>query len=149
MGIAMNPEVHEARPVPAYTLYHPAWYRHRMSVFWWLRKASYAWFVLRELTSVFVAYTAVLLILELRALAAGPDAHARFLSRLASPPIVVLDAVALLLVVVHAVTWFNLAPTAMVVRLRGERVPDRAIAAANYAAWLVLSLAVAWVLTRG
>jgi fumarate reductase subunit C len=132
-----------------YTPYHPAWYRRRMSVFWWLQKASYAWFVARELTSVFVAYVAVLLILELRALAQGPDPHARFLARLASPAFLALDAVALLFVVFHAVTWFNLAPTAMVVRVRGTRVPDRAIAAANYAAWLVLSLAVAWILTRG
>ena len=120
-----------------------------MSVFWWLHKASYAWFVVRELTSVFVAYFAVLLILQLRALTGGPEAHARFLSRLASPGFVVLDTIALLFVVFHAVTWFNLAPTALVVRVRGTRVPDRAVAAANYAAWVVLSLGVAWLLTRG
>jgi fumarate reductase subunit C len=118
-----------------------------MSVFWWLQRGAYAWFVLRELTSVFVAYVAVILILQLRALAQGPEAHARLLARLASPAFVVLDAVALLFVVFHAVTWFNLAPTAIVVRLRGARVPDWAVAAANYGAWLVLSLAVAWLLT--
>lgn len=144
----MNPDAHATREA-AYTPYHPAWYRPRMSVFWWLHKGPYAWFVLREMTSVFVAYFAVLLILQLRALAEGPEAHARFLSRLASPGFVVLDTIALFFVVFHAVTWFNLAPTAMVVRLRGARVPDWAIAAANYAAWLVLSLAVAWLLTRG
>jgi len=141
----MNAGSREAR----YTPYHPAWYRRPMSVFWWLHRASYAWFVLRELTSVFVAYVAVLLVLHLRALAEGPEAHARFLSRLASPGFVVLDSVALLFIVFHAVTWFNLAPTAMVVRLRGSRVPDWVIAAANYAAWLVLSAAVAWLLTGG
>jgi fumarate reductase subunit C len=146
----MSPDVHDARGGgPHYTPYHPTWYRRRMSVFWWLHKASYAVFVARELTSVFVAYFAVLLILQLRALAAGPDAHARFLSRLASPGVLVLDTVALLFVVFHAVTWFNLAPTAMVVRVRETRVPDWAIAASNYAAWLALSLAVTWVLTRG
>jgi fumarate reductase subunit C len=132
-----------------YTPYHPAWYRRRMSVWWWLRKASYTWFVLRELTSVFVAWVSVLLLLQLRALAQGPEAWARLMARLASPPFMVLDAVAFLFVVIHAVTWFNLAPTAMVVRVRGTRVPDRAVAAANYAAWLVLSLAVGWILTRG
>jgi fumarate reductase subunit C len=136
-------------PEMRYTPYHPKWYRRRMSVFWWLHKASYAWFVVRELTSVFVAYVAVLLIFQLRAVAQGPDAHARFLARLASPAFLALDAVALLLVLFHAVTWFNLAPTAMVVHVRGTRVPDRAVAAANYAAWLLLSLAIAWMLTRG
>lgn len=146
----MNPDARDAGgPAPFYTPYHPAWYRRRMSVFWWLHKASYAWFVARELTSVFVAYFAVLLILELRALSQGPDAHARFLARLASPGFLILDVVALVFVVFHAVTWFNLAPSAAVVHVGGRRVPDRAIAAANYAAWLVLSLAVAWLVTRG
>jgi fumarate reductase subunit C len=146
----MSPtNAHATGPAAHYTPYHPKWYRRRLSVFWWLQKASYTWFVVRELTSVFVAYVAVLLILELRALAAGPEAHARFLARLGSTPLLVLDTVALLLVLFHAVTWFNLAPTAMVVRVGATRVPDWVIAAANYAAWLVLSVAVAWLLTRG
>ena len=49
----------------------------------------------------------------------------------------------------HAVTWFNLAPTAMVVRVSGRRVPDWVIVGLNYGAWLVLSVAVAVVLLRG
>lgn len=145
----MSREAPAAPGAARYTPYHPAWYRPRMSVFWWLGRASYALFVLRELTSVFVAYFAAILVLQLRALAQGPDAHARFLARLASPAFLALDALALLFVLFHAITWFNLAPTAMVVRLRGTRVPDAVIAGANYAAWLALSLAVAWIVTRG
>src|SRR2546426_4976960 len=41
-----------------YTLYHPRWYRRRVSVWWWLQNRAYAGFVLRELTSVFVAFFA-------------------------------------------------------------------------------------------
>lgn len=145
----MSANAHDERPAAHYTAYHPAWYRPRMSVFWWLHKASYTWFVLRELTSVFVAYVAVLMIMELRALAAGPGAHGRFLARLASPGFLVLDTVALFFLLFHSITWFNLAPTAMVVRFGEKRVPDRLIAAANYAAWLGLSAAVAWLLIRG
>ena len=36
----------------------------------------------------------------------------------------------------------------MVVRVAGKRVPDAAIAGSNYAAWVVLSAAVAFVLLR-
>ena len=56
---------------------------------------------------------------------------------------------ALLFVLLHSVTWFNLAPKAMVVRLKGKRMPDALVAGANYAAWLVLSAAVAFFLLRG
>jgi fumarate reductase subunit C len=132
-----------------YTPYHPRWYRRRVSVWWWLESRSYTGFVLRELTSVFVAYFALVLLWQVRAVGHGPEAYARFLARMQTPLFLVLNGVALLFVLFHSITWFNLAPTAMVVRLRGKRVPDLVIAGANYAAWLVLSAAVAAILVRG
>ena len=132
-----------------YTPYHPRWYRRRVSVWWWLESRSYTGFVLRELTSVFVALFAVLLLWQIRALAHGPDAYARVLARLRSPLFVTLNALALAFVLFHSITWFNLAPKAMVVRLKGKRVPDLLVAGANYAAWVVLSAAVAAILLRG
>jgi fumarate reductase subunit C len=33
--------------------------------------------------------------------------------------------------------------------VRGQRVPDLLITGANYAAWLVVSVAVAWLVLRG
>jgi len=132
-----------------YTPYHPRWYRRRVSVWWWLESRSYTGFVLRELTSVFVAFFALVLLWQVRALGQGPDAYSRFLARLQTPLFLALNGVALLFVLFHSVTWFNLAPTAMVVRLRGKRVPDLVIAGANYVAWLVLSAAVAAILLRG
>lgn len=131
-----------------YTLYHPRWYRRRVSVWWWLQKRSYTGFVLRELTSVFVAFFAVVFLWQLRALAQGPDAYARFLAQLGTPLFLALDTVAFLFVVFHAVTWFNLTPKAMAVRVRGKRVPDWIIVGSNYAAWLVVSAVVAIVLLR-
>ena len=132
-----------------YTPYHPRWYRRRVSVWWWLQSRSYTGFVLRELTSVFVALFALVLLWQIRALAHGPEAYARFLDRLRSPLFAAFHAVALLFVLFHSFTWFNLAPKAIVVRLKGKRVPDLVVAGANYAAWVVLSAAVAALLLRG
>jgi fumarate reductase subunit C len=134
---------------PHYTLYHPRWYRRRVSVWWWLQNRSYTAFVLRELTSVFVAFFALVYLWQLRALVHGPEAYAQFLARLKTPRVLALDTVAFLFVLFHAITWFNLTPKAMVVRLRGKRVPDWVIVALNYVAWLVLSGVVAFVLLRG
>lgn len=139
-----------AAPRPThYTLYHPRWYRRRISVWWWLQSPSYTRFVLRELTSVFVAIFALVYLWQLRALVGGPEAYAHFLARLETPPFLVLHAFTFLFVLCHAVTWFNLAPKALVVRLSGKRVPDRVVVALNYAAWLLLSGAVAVILLRG
>ena len=132
-----------------YTAYHPRWYRRRMSVWWWLKNRAYTKFVLREMTSVFVAFFAMLYLWQLRALAQGPDAYAQFMARLKTPLFLTVDTVALLFVLFHTITWFNLTPTAMVVRVKGNRVPDRIVAGSNYVVWVLLSVVVAWIFTRG
>lgn len=131
------------------TPYHPCWYRPRVSVWWWFEKWSYTRFVLRELTSVAVAYFALVCLWKLRALGAGPDAYARFLAQMKSPVFLFLNSAAFLAVLFHAVTWFNLAPKAMVLRVGGKRLPDAAVQGMNYAAWVVLSAVVAWLALRG
>lgn len=129
-----------------YTLHHPRWYRRPVSVFWWLESRAYIVFVLRELTSVFVALVSVLTLLQVRAILESPEAHAALMARLASPPVTGLLLVALAALVFHSVSWFNLAPRAMPVRLRGRRVPDVLVSGGNFAAWLVLSAAMAFLL---
>jgi fumarate reductase subunit C len=135
--------------IPAYTADHPRWYRPRVSTYWWLWQWGYLKFILRELSSVLVAYFVVLILLQLRALSHGPEAYAAFQAWLKTPLVIALNGVALLFVLFHTVTWFNLAPRAMAVRLRGKRVPDLLIVGANYVAWLVVSVAVAWLILRG
>lgn len=132
-----------------HTPYHPRWYRRRMSVWWWLKDPAYTKFVVRELTSVFIAFFALLYLWQLRAIAQGPDAYARVLARLKTPLFLTVDAIAFVFVLYHAITWFNLTPTAMVVRVRGKKVPDTIVAGSNYLVWVVLSAIVAWIFTRG
>jgi fumarate reductase subunit C len=51
-------------------------------------------------------------------------------------------------VLFHTITWFNLAPKAMAMRVHGKRVPDLLIAAPNYALWLGATVAVAWFILK-
>ena len=41
---------------PVYTEYHPRWYRPRISTYWWLKRPMYLVFILRELSSIFIAW---------------------------------------------------------------------------------------------
>ena len=131
------------------TEYLPKSYHPRVSTYWWLTRWVYLKFILREASSVFVAWTVILTLLQIRALAAGPASYAEFQDWLRSPLLLALNAVSLFFVVFHAVTWFNLAPKAMVVRVGGRRLPNLAISAPNFAAWAVLSAAISWILMRG
>lgn len=128
--------------------YHPRWYRRRMSVWWWLEQWSYARFVLRELTSVFVAVASLMTLWLVRALAQGPEAWAQALDRLRSPLCVAFNLVALAAILFHAVTWCSLAPRAMVVHLGDRRLPDAVVSGLNYGAWAVLSLALVLIIAR-
>jgi fumarate reductase subunit C len=60
----------------------------------------------------------------------------------------VINVIALGFVLFHTVTWFNLAPHALAVRLGGMRVPNLLISGPHYALWLALSAAVLWFLLR-
>ena len=134
---------------PGYTPYHPRWYRPRVSTYWWLHQWSYLKFVLRELSSVFVAFFVVTTLLLLRAVSLGPQAYSDFLTWMKNPLVIALNAISLLFVVFHTMTWFHLAPRAMPVRLRGRNIPEVLIVATNYAAWLLISGVVAWFLRGG
>ena len=136
-----------SRP-PAYTDYNPRWYRRRVSTYWWTRQWSYFKFILRELTSLSVAYFVVIMLLQLAALNRGPAAYTHFQNWLKTPIAVVLNSIALLFILFHTITWFNLTPRAMPVRVRGKRLPDWLVAAPNYVAWAVISAVVAWFILR-
>ena len=95
---------------------------------------------------MFVAGYAVVLLFQIRALFHGPDAYANFLGWLKTPFSIALHSIGFFFVVFHSVTWFNLAPKAMVIRLGKKVLPGSLIAASNYGAWLVASGLIAWVL---
>ena len=138
-----------AGPTPAYTLNHPRWYRKRVSTYWWLERWEYLRFVLREISSVFVACFIAQMLLQIYMLSRGPQAYGDFQELLKNPLVMALNVVSFLFVVFHSITWFNLSARAMAVRVGGKRVPGFLISGSNFAAWVVISAVVAWILLRG
>lgn len=135
--------------VPAYTEFHPRWYRPKISTYWWLGRWPYVKFILRELSSVAVAWTVAFTLLQLRSLSQGEAAYATFTRRASSPIIIALNVIAFGFLLLHSITWFNLAPKAMAVRIRGIRVPGLLISGPQYIAWIAISAIIfAIVLTR-
>jgi fumarate reductase subunit C len=134
---------------PEYTRHHPRWHRSRPPIFWWLRGWPYVLFITRELTSLAVGYTALLLLLETWMLAAGPETYLGLRDWLHRPGVIAFHAFVLLATVYHAVTWIGLAPRALVLRFGARRVPPGAVLAAHYAAWAVASALLFWILVGG
>ena len=105
--------------------------------------------MLREFSSVFVAWLVAYLLLLVRAVSLGDSSYRELLRWSGHPGVLALNVISLFFVLFHAVTWFNLAPQAMAVRVRGKRVPGVLIAGSNYAAWAAVSVLTAWLLLSG
>lgn len=140
-----TPASSQSAVAPAYTEFHPRWYRRQVSTYWWLGKWAYVKFILRELSSVAVAWTVALILYQVWELTRGPEAYTRFEHRMASPLMIDINVVAFAFLLFHSITWFNLAPKAMAVRVGGKRVPAILISGPQYVAWIVISAIVLFI----
>jgi fumarate reductase subunit C len=123
-------------------------YRRPVSTWWWVGKRSYFVFVMRELSSIFIAWFVVFLLLLVAAVGRGSAAYEGFLDFAASPVVVAINVVTFVFVVLHTVTWFSLTPKAMDVRSGGRPVPAWAVIASQYVGLAVVSVCVLWLVTR-
>ncbi len=143
----MKPHAHNL--APQYTLYHPRWYREPVSTYWWLRQKGYLKFILREISSVFVAVFVVITLFQLNALRYGPEIYQRFQQWLRTPLALFINILSFCFVVFHAITWFNLAPHAIPpIKVGGRKLPATAIAAPNFVLWALVSGVLIWVVLR-
>ena len=111
-------------------------YVRPMPATWWLHNIHLKLFMIRELTSLFVAGYAVFLLV----LIAKVNDPAAFSDTLLCPGALIFQIIALPFVLFHSVTWFNLTPKAIVLFRGEDRVSPVWIAGAHYALWAVLSV---------
>jgi fumarate reductase subunit C len=152
----------------------PTTYRQPVSRLWWAKKPTYFLFLMRELTCLAVAWSAVFLLMLVYAIGRGESSYQRFLDWAGLPVVIVVNVVALAFLVLHTVTWFALTPQAMVVRgpggrqvvttkmvrvagrimpaatvVRvGGRVPAALVIASQYVGLVVVSVFIAWLVLR-
>jgi fumarate reductase subunit C len=101
---------------------------------------------MREVSSVFITWFVIFTLLLIHAVREGTKPYYDFMIWCRQPVVLILNVISLFFVVFHSITWFQLAPKAMVVRLGGKRVPGFWLAASNYALWALASALVAWLI---
>jgi fumarate reductase subunit C len=108
---------------------------------WWRRNPFYLWYMLREASCVFITLYALVLLVGLARLTQGETAFDAWRESLSQPGSVFFHAVAFVLVLYHAWTWFKVMPkTLPFVRLGGRRIPDAMIVTGAIAASIASSL---------
>ena len=122
-------------------------YHRPISTWWWLEKRSYFVFMMRELSSIFVAWWVLFLLILISAVGRGEPAYEDFQDFASNPAVVVVNVVAFAFVLLHAASWFSLTPKAMDVRLGDRRVPAVLVVASQYAGLAVVSAFIYWLVT--
>lgn len=130
--------------MPAYERFRPKPYHSKISIFWWIKRKPYVLFIIRELTSIFVAIYAIILIIQIHAMAQGPDTWDALMISFSMPGSILLHVVILIFLLFHTFTWFKLAPKAMVLKIGKKRIPGSLIIAGNFIMWILLSAGIAW-----
>jgi fumarate reductase subunit C len=115
-------------------------YVRPMPATWWLHNYHLVLFMIREMTSMFIAGYAVFLLVLLYLRFAEKEQV--FNEILKSPVSIVLQVIALIFAVYHSVTWFNLTPKAVILWRGEEKVSPALIVGAHYALWAVVSVIV-------
>lgn len=124
------------RPEPS-KLYHP-----KMPATWWLKKQSYFLFMLRELSSVFIAVFLLVYLCQISQLTQGPEAYVAYARKLSSPGWILFHLVALLFALYHSVTWFQSSAVVLPLRIGGHLISRPVVMALHVGAWVVVSLTV-------
>jgi fumarate reductase subunit C len=121
----------------------PREYRRSLSNLWWLERRNYLIFILREFSSVFVAYFLIVTLKQVCALTRGPAAYAAFQAHMQNPLVILFNVVALAFLVLHTITWSRLVPKAFFPRSHGHPLPEMTTALPSYILWAVATIVVA------
>lgn len=110
---------------------------------WWKRDAYYVRYMAREVTSLFVAAYAVVLLVGLVRLGQGEAAFGGFLKYLQNWWMLVFHLIVLAVFCYHTWSWFKIMPKTMpIMFVGGKRVQPGTITGTGLAAAVVACLAV-------
>lgn len=109
---------------------------------WWKRNPFFMRYMAREVTALFVAAYALVLLAGLARLSQGEAAFGQWLDGLRSPLSIAFHLLLLAIFVYHTWSWFTIMPKTMApVAVGGKRLSNAAITGMGLAASAVLSVA--------
>jgi fumarate reductase subunit C len=110
---------------------------------WWMRDAYFIRYMAREVTAVFVAAYAVVLLFGLVRLSQGEAAFNGWLRYLKTPWMLVFHLIVLATFIYHTWSWFKIMPKTMpIMFVGGKRVQPATITGIGLAAAVIACLAV-------
>ena len=124
----------------------PRRYKRPMSRTWWLQNPRYTLFILRESSAVFMVAFVLIYLVQFIKLGSGEASYNAYLDLMGSPLWIAIHIVVLAFALLHSVTWINLMPKGLPEYVMGVKVPALGLLIGGFTAWIVASVAVAFLL---
>ncbi|MDF7679967.1 fumarate reductase subunit FrdC [Enterobacteriaceae bacterium ESL0689] len=105
---------------------------------WWKKLPFYRFYMLRESTAIPTIWFSIVLLFGIFSLKQGAESWASYVTFLQNPLVVILNIITLAATLLHSKTWFELAPKAANIIVKGEKVPP---ALMIKGLWLITALA--------
>jgi len=115
-------------------------YQRELSTGWWLKKAFYSKYMLREGSSILITIYSLILAWGVFRLNQGEIEFNAWVNALQHPFSIALHLLILLFALYHTITWFSLAPKALDLWIKGKRVGDKLIVSGHYIAFVIITL---------
>ncbi|CDL86152.1 fumarate reductase subunit FrdC [Xenorhabdus cabanillasii] len=106
---------------------------------WWHKLGFYRFYMLREGTAIPAVWFSILVLYGLFALKGGPENWAGFVSFLQNPLVLLINVITLLAALLHTKTWFELAPKALNIIVKNEKMPPGPIVKLLWATTIIAS----------
>ncbi|MDY0969617.1 fumarate reductase subunit FrdC [Siccibacter turicensis] len=117
-------------------------YIQPMTPTWWKRLPFYRFYMLREGTAVPAVWFSIVLLYGLFALKHGPESWSGFISFLQNPVVLLINLLSLAAALLHTKTWFELAPKAAIVVIKGEKMGPEPVIKGLWAVTLVVTIVI-------
>lgn len=117
-------------------------YRPRLPWTWWTRNSHYTTYMLREMSSLFIAIWAWRFLRQLRQLRRGAAAYEGYVRRERGAGWLLFNLIAFLFAVLHSITFLQAAGMGPRVRVGGRKLSEATITNGAFAGWAAASVVV-------
>jgi fumarate reductase subunit C len=116
-----------------------------MTSTWWKKLPFYRFYMLREGTAVPTVWFSIVLIYGLFALKHGAESWESYVAFLQNPIVVILNLITLAAALLHTKTWFELAPKAANIIIKGEKMGPEPLIKGLWAVTALVSIVILFV----
>ncbi|MFM2480781.1 fumarate reductase subunit C [Celerinatantimonas sp. YJH-8] len=117
-------------------------YVRPMKANWWLKSGFYIKYMIREGSSIVLAIYSLILLAGLFRLSQSAESFQSWLHAMKNPVAIIFHLIALLWILYHSVTWFELAPKAADLWIKEKKIQDSVIVRSMYVILAIVSVAI-------